>query len=104
MAIDSETHGSCIHLCVLGIPLELTFSVCSYSFMVERGPHFPPPWAIVETDASLIVVDGTGQRLAYLCFEDEPQRRSNMHLLMRDEARRIARGIARLPELMTKGR
>ncbi len=33
--------------------------------------RFPPPWAIVENRESFIVVDGTGQALAYLYFEDE---------------------------------
>ena len=65
--------------------------------------RFPPPWAIVENAESFIVVDGTGQALAYLYFEDEPSRRSNLKRLTRDEARRIARGIVRVPALMTAG-
>jgi hypothetical protein len=43
--------------------------------MAERRP---PPWSIEERTESFIVKDGNGQQLAYLYFEDEPQRAMSM--------------------------
>ena len=59
--------------------------------------RFPPPWTIKELAECFIVRDANGQALAYVYFEDEPGRRSAARLLTRDEARRIAANIAKLP-------
>ena len=67
--------------------------------MTER--RFPPPWSVGEyNDACFIVRDQNGQQLAYVYFEEEPGRRSAAKLLTKDEARRIAVNIARLPDLL----
>jgi hypothetical protein len=64
--------------------------------------RFPPPWSVEDIDAAFVVKDGSGQKVAYVYYEEEPGRRSAAKLLTKDEARRIAANIAKLPELSRK--
>jgi hypothetical protein len=66
--------------------------------MPER--RFPPPWSVEEQPACFVVVDRNDQKLAYIYFEEEPGRQSAAKLLTKDEARRIAVNMAKLPQLL----
>jgi hypothetical protein len=68
--------------------------------MTEHPRCFPPPWDVEnKNDACFIVRDHNGLALAYVYYENEPGRRATANLLTRDEARRIAPNIAKLPDL-----
>ena len=65
--------------------------------------HFPPPSIADETEACFFVVkDRSGTAVAYVYFEEEPGRRAAANLMTKDEARRIAANIAKLPTLLVR--
>ena len=70
--------------------------------MLVMTRHFPPPWDIEDNGACFIVRDRNRQALAYVYYEGERGRRSAAGLLTRDEARRIAANIAKLPGLLQR--
>ena len=64
--------------------------------------RLPAPWRVVEHSESYVIEDANGQPLAYVYFEDDPDRRKIMNRLTSDEAWRVASNIAKLPELLAK--
>lgn len=62
----------------------------NWEALICPARRFPPPWSVDELEACFVVVDHSGQKLAYVYFEEEPGRQSAARLLTRDEARRIA--------------
>jgi hypothetical protein len=66
------------------------------------GRRFPPPWSIEQLEECFVVADSNGQNLAYVYFDDEPQRRAVNKRLTKEEARRVAVNIARLPRLLLR--
>jgi hypothetical protein len=58
--------------------------------------RFPPLWSVEEQAACFVVVDHSGQKLAYIYFEDEPGRRSAGKLLGKDEAHQHEDALERM--------
>ena len=68
---------------------------------MNSARRFPAPWTIEDhNNACLIVRDANGLAVAYVYYEEEPGRRAAANLMTKEEARRIAANIAKLPELV----
>ena len=73
--------------------------------MTDRSRRFPAQWTFEEyRGISYIVRDANNFPVAYVYFETEPGRRAAANLMTKDEARKIAAGIAKLPELLMRAR
>ena len=66
--------------------------------MVRR---FPAPWSVRELETAFRIEDATGQAVAYTYFRHDANEARQANMLTRDEARRIAANIARLPEMLS---
>lgn len=83
---------------------------CSYFVLVESSDQkrrFPPPWTVEASKDQHRVIDANGVTLACIYSRDDLHASQwgyyQAHLTS-DEARRIAKAIARLPELLIKRR
>ena len=61
--------------------------------------RFPAPWAIENVAGGVVIKDASGQELAYV-YGRENHASARANGLTMDEARRIARKIAELPDLL----
>lgn len=64
--------------------------------------RFPPPWTVDETEGAFIVRDANKQALGYFYFREPPAAAEIAKVLTRDEARRMAANVAKLPALLGK--
>ena len=67
-------------------------------------PHrrFPPPWTVDDLGAGFQVKDRNGKAVAYLYYQDKPGWPAADDMLTKDDARRIAKKIAKLPKLLKR--
>jgi hypothetical protein len=75
------------------------------SRLYSAGMHYDPfakPFTLRQSGESFIVESANGRLLAYVYFEDEPGRRGVTRRLTREDARRMAAQIQRLPETLAK--
>jgi hypothetical protein len=66
-----------------------------------NGRRFPAPWTADKIVGGYVVRDANGQALVYIYSRDNEDARA-AKVLTKDEARRIAVNVARLPQLLGK--
>lgn len=68
---------------------------------LQPARGFPPPWIVVERDGSFCVEDGEGLAVAWTYFSEEAGAHAATGAMTREEAQRIAKAIAMVPEMRT---
>lgn len=62
--------------------------------------RYPAPWRAEERGNAFEIFDAYNQRLVVIYFRVDPKKAQADQVLTRDAARRIAKGIVRLPGLL----
>ena len=66
--------------------------------------RLPAPWRAEKIPGGYVVRDANDQALAYVYSRATAAEAMQAKMLTEDEARRVAANIARLPELLQRGR
>ena len=61
------------------------------------------PWQLIEHGDRFEVIDAAGVSLAVVHFDNEPSQQKMLKRLSKEEARRLAQKVARLPALLRIG-
>jgi hypothetical protein len=69
--------------------------------MMQPPRRLPPPWPVEELEAAFKVTDANGVALADVYWSNDPSAVGQW--LTKDEARRVAANIAKLPGLLGAG-
>jgi hypothetical protein len=65
--------------------------------------RFPAPWRADKITGGYVIRDANGQALVYIYSRESEAEALQARVLTKDEARRIAVNVARLPDLLGKG-
>jgi hypothetical protein len=72
-------------------------------FVLYARRRFPPPWTVEDHNGAVFIVkDRNGRALSFIYYEEESGRQAAADLMTKDEARRIAANIAKLPALLVR--
>src|SRR6516165_2119854 len=67
--------------------------------MPSSPRRFPSPWSAELQPNYYVVRDADGQQIAYIYYSNDPDRRAAAKLLTKDEDRRIAVNLVKLPDV-----
>jgi hypothetical protein len=70
--------------------------------LIAPARRFPPPWSVDDIGGCFVVKASNNRPLVFIYYAEGVASRSLARLLTRNAARRIAVGIAKLPELLRK--